>query len=907
MASIKAAGDQTRLFTRAQSAEEKKRLQLAAQKSALPLAAALAAGTAGNAPVSPAGTGGAANQARNAYAQLQARQERDRIMTSGDNRAITQYLRQESMQRTADRLAAAGNTAGTAGQPTLQNLYQAAVASSTPAAQPVRMKDHLVFGNPSAGFQSGMSARDRASWDAIGRKYAAGDVGWNRDTNQFRKDGNWGSYYDDNGKINGWLYAGDGMGGYAPVFGGKVGETGYKPGTVFYSPDGKAYTMGADGTLTLSGTVEWARYGEYVGPKAGYQNSSFWALDDSGNYKKYYNATAPEKVLEAAGYYRNANGLVLPIDDQYRLAQAVKNGAITPEQAAKIKAQQSGYIPGGSVSTAAGTIPGASEEYAARITPTQKPAPGATPAVDPGSYRQAEPENMQADSRNIYQRYLDRWDYPAPPEWDGTEYERKRDELLESAMDPYEGSPYDERRDDALAAYGEAWQGSEYQKQRDEALRRAENMRWNYDPSADPVWQAMQKQYRREGDRATQDALGRYAAMTGGVPSSYAVTAASQAGDYYAAQLSERLPQLYQDAYDRYLREYERQMGISDQYQGFDDREYSRWADRQGKNLDLADRYDQYGRQDYDRYMDRVSRQLSGADRYDQYGGREYERYMDRLGQYYADRSFDYGRYRDAVGDYRYDDETRYGRDYQARRDAVSDERAERAWAQELREYADAQGWKTAEWQQYLREYGDQLSERERQWAYEMAQDAEDRRLDAEETAWQRELRLAQLAYDRERDAEADRRWETQYQQSLREYDDAQKQREFENAMTTLRASGEVEDRSAGSVGSGQRAAGKTKTAASGKDAAEYSGMVYAGTHPDGRRRTVGYGELKTMLRNALMGGSRDEEQMRRMIDDWAAQGRIEDYEISILRQEFGLETTARGGASGGRALQYTK
>ena len=49
MASIKAAGDQTRLFTRAQSAEEKKRLQLAAQKSALPLAAALAAGTAGTA------------------------------------------------------------------------------------------------------------------------------------------------------------------------------------------------------------------------------------------------------------------------------------------------------------------------------------------------------------------------------------------------------------------------------------------------------------------------------------------------------------------------------------------------------------------------------------------------------------------------------------------------------------------------------------------------------------------------------------------------------------------------------------------------------------------------------------------------------------------------------------------
>ena len=188
-----------------------------------------------------------------------------------------------------------------------------------------------------------------------------------------------------------------------------------------------------------------------------------------------------------------------------------------------------------------------------------------------------------------------------------------------------------------------------------------------------------------------------------------------------------------------------------------------------------------------------------------------------------------------------------------------------------------------------------------------MAQDAEDRRLDAEETAWQRELRLAELAYDRERDAEADRRWETQYQQSLREYDDAQKQREFENTMKTLRASGGTEDHSAGSGGSGQRASGKAKTAASGKDAAENSGMVYSGTHPDGRKRTAGYGELKTILRNALMGGSRDLEQMRRMIDDWAAQGRIENYEVSILRQEFGLDAAARGGASGGKALQYTE
>ena len=53
-----------------------------------------------------------------------------------------------------------------------------------------------------------------------------------------------------------------------------------------------------------------------------------------------------------------------------------------------------------------------------------------------------------------------------------------------------------------------------------------------------------------------------------------------------------------------------------------------------------------------------------------------------------------------------------------------------------------------------------------------------------------------------------------------------------------------------------------------------------------------------------------DREQLRRMIGQWAAQGRIEDYEVDILWKEFGLDSpegTARGGASGGKALQYTK
>lgn len=78
---------------------------------------------------------------------------------------------------------------------------------------------------------------------------------------------------------------------------------------------------------------------------------------------------------------------------------------------------------------------------------------------------------------------------------------------------------------------------------------------FSYELESDPVWQAYKKQYTREGQRATQDALGTTAASTGGIPSSYATAAATQAGDYYAAQMTDKVPELYQQAYNRYLNE----------------------------------------------------------------------------------------------------------------------------------------------------------------------------------------------------------------------------------------------------------------------------------------------------------------------------------------------------------------
>ena len=821
--------------------------------------------------------------ASSAYLQAMNQAQSAIAKNSGATPNVTVNLSQTDTNKNLGG-AVSPATAAALGTPTPANDYQKALASvsntdrnnsgavpnlaaPTPAVQ---QKDYLLFGTQDPNFKVGMTDEDKASWNAIGQKYAAGDTSWNRDTNSFREDGNWSGYYDDNGNYNGWLMAVNGIGGYAPAFGGKVGETGYTPGTVFYAPDGVAYTMGADGSLTKSGNVTLAQYGSYIGPKAGYQDSEFWALNDNGRYQRYTNQTAPDSVLEAAGYYRDQNGLVMPIDEQYRMAQAVKNGEITPEQLAMAQAIQNAgpqnvtpqnVTP--SVSSSGSTSRITRETTPTTVTPQQTQQQQTTPVQT----QQITPVTSQnTNNQNIYQAYLDQWEYPEAPEWEGTEYQAKRDAALEAA--------------------GEKWTPSEYQQKRDDALSRAEQMQWNYDPNSDPVWQAYQKQYRREGDRATKEALAQASMRTGGLANSYAVTAASQAGDYYASQLSDKLPELYQDAYNRYLQEFQRQLGISDQYQGFDDREYSRWADQQGRNFDLADRYNQYGEQDYNKYRDRLS-------------------------QYNTDRNFSYGQYRDAVGDYRYDDETAYNRNYQAQRDAINDQRYDQEWAQQLREYADSQGWKQKEWEQYLREYGDQLSEKERQWAYQMARDAvSDARYDQEyadsraDTAYSRALADEERAYNRawnEDERDYERGWDaTKWDQALREYDDEQAQQAWNN---------EYKLNSKSSSGSTGRSSGGTKTStdtvtpASGKydesgkrtdTWTDADGYTYSGYHADGQPKSQGYDKAWATIQTLAQSGASRENVLTR-IRSLVERDEITDYEAEMMLVNLGYRTTSAG------------
>ncbi len=92
----------------------------------------------------------------------------------------------------------------------------------------------------------------------------------------------------------------------------------------------------------------------------------------------------------------------------------------------------------------------------------------------------------------------------------------------------------------------------------------SEQKEFSYDPDKDPVFQAYQNKYRLEGERSTREAVATYSALTGGYVNSAAATAGAQAAQYYAGQLSNALPELAKQAYQRYVDKYNSDISLLD-------------------------------------------------------------------------------------------------------------------------------------------------------------------------------------------------------------------------------------------------------------------------------------------------------------------------------------------------------
>ena len=148
-----------------------------------------------------------------------------------------------------------------------------------------------------------------------------------------------------------------------------------------------------------------------------------------------------------------------------------------------------------------------------------------------------------------------------------------------------------------------------YGQQADSMLSEILNRKdFSYDHTTDPLYSSYKKTYTREGKRATADALGEAAAATGGIPSSYAVSAASQAGNYYASQLADKVPELYEMAYNKYLQEYQMKLNDYEALQNRDQFEYSKY-------LDELSQYEANKNFDYAQWLDELDARANEATR----------------------------------------------------------------------------------------------------------------------------------------------------------------------------------------------------------------------------------------------------------------------------------------------------
>lgn len=193
-------------------------------------------------------------------------------------------------------------------------------------------------------------------------------------------------------------------------------------------------------------------------------------------------------------------------------------------------------------------------------------------------------------------------------------------------------SKLNRRADDLLGQIGSfgsfsydeapAYENAFAQQQKDLLDRILNREDFSWSKETDPQWSSYKKSYLREGDRATANALAKASAASGGRPSSYAVNAATQAGDYYATKLNDVIPTLYQQAYERYLDEYNMKLKDLNAVNQQEQLDYAKYLDRLGQfNTDRGFAYQNYA-DDYDRLRSQLA-DVQGQDQID------YARYLD--------------------------------------------------------------------------------------------------------------------------------------------------------------------------------------------------------------------------------------------------------------------------------------
>lgn len=142
---------------------------------------------------------------------------------------------------------------------------------------------------------------------------------------------------------------------------------------------------------------------------------------------------------------------------------------------------------------------------------------------------------------------------------------------------------------------------------------------FNYDMTADTLYQQYKQQYQNQGQLAMRDTMGQAAALTGGYGSSYGQAVGQQQYNAYLQQLNDVVPELYGMAYQQYqdqgdaLKDRYAMMGqmANDEYGKYQDAMSQYWQNlsyQQGIADDLYNRGMQQAELNYAREQDAYDR-----------------------------------------------------------------------------------------------------------------------------------------------------------------------------------------------------------------------------------------------------------------------------------------------------------
>lgn len=132
--------------------------------------------------------------------------------------------------------------------------------------------------------------------------------------------------------------------------------------------------------------------------------------------------------------------------------------------------------------------------------------------------------------------------------------------------------------------------------------------KFSYDYESDPTFQSYRDRYIREGKLAMEDTVADVAGLSGGYGNSYAATAGSQAYQSHLSKLNDIVPELQQQAYERYqaegqelLNRFESARAMrSDDYDYWKGTEYQQWEDNMNYSMQMAE---QLSEEDWNKFL----------------------------------------------------------------------------------------------------------------------------------------------------------------------------------------------------------------------------------------------------------------------------------------------------------------